>query len=305
MFDDDHYPTVAVLAGATATGKTALALRLAERFGLEVVSADASMVYRGMDIGTAKPSPEERSRVRHHLIDLLEPDQGFSVAEYLRHAEAAIQGVIERGNLPLVVGGTGYYIRALSDGLYDLPEPDPLLQAELWEAVEAQGIGPLLEELEAASPEDAARVQKNPRRAVRAVEILRRTGAPPANAPRLEPRFRYKKFILWPPFEWLEPRLSRRTQEMFESGLVEEVRGLRVRFPGMTTALQSIGYKEVVRFLEGEYSLEQAQLEVHQATRAYAKRQYTWFRKETGAPRLLRVDQGEGLEDIAGWLEAR
>jgi tRNA dimethylallyltransferase len=294
---------IPVLAGATATGKTDLALRLGERFAIEVVSADASMVYRGMDIGTAKPGVEERSRVLHHLIDVLEPDQSFSVAEYLRHAEVAIEGILQRGKLPLVVGGTGYYIRALSDGLYDLPEPDELLQAELWKVVESEGIGPLLDELETASPEDAVRVQKNPRRIVRAIEILRRTGIPPARIPKLEPRFEYHKFILWPQWEWLEPRFEQRTRQMFEAGLVEEVQGLLKRYPAMTTALQSIGYKEVVRFLEGDLTLGQAQAEVLQATRAYAKRQFTWFRKETGNPTYLRVDQGEGSKEIAACLE--
>ncbi|MCX7601423.1 MAG: tRNA (adenosine(37)-N6)-dimethylallyltransferase MiaA [Meiothermus sp.] len=284
MRDAQHHPhpVIPVLTGPTATGKTELVLRLGQRFPLAVVSADASMVYRGMDIGTAKPSLAERQQVRHYLIDLIWPDQPFSVSDYVRHAEEAIWETLEQGQIPLVVGGTGYYIRALSEGLHELPEPDAALQAELWKVVEARGIRPLLEELEAASPEDALRVQRNPRRIVRAVEVLRRTGLPPARLPKRTPRFRYQKLVLWPPWAWLEPRLEARIERMFAQGLVQEVEGLLARYPQMPTALQGIGYKEVAGFLRGAYTLLEAQQAVLRATRAYAKRQYTWFRKEPG-----------------------
>jgi len=294
--------TIPVLTGPTGTGKSDLALRLAEQYGLEVVSADASMVYRGMDIGTAKPSPEERSRVRHHLIDIIEPTQSFSVSEYLHHAEAAVSQVLEQGKTPLLTGGTGYYIRALSEGIFELPEPDPLLQGELWKVVENEGIGPLLAEVRSASPEDALRVGQNPRRIVRAVEILRRTGTPPALFPKLEPKFAYRKLILWPAWSWLEPRLQARTQQMFAQGLVEEVRRLAGQYPQMSTALQSIGYKEVLAHLHGEYSLEQAKLEVFRATRAYAKRQYTWFRKEPGEVTYLPRGAEAAWDGLLTWF---
>lgn len=294
---------VPVLAGPTASGKTDLALRLAQAYPLEVVSADASMVYRGMDIGTAKPSPLARAQVPHHLIDILNPDQDFSVSDYWHRAQEAIEAVLLRGNIPLVVGGTGYYIRALSEGLYQLPAPDALLQQELWKVVESAGLEPLLVELRAASPLDAERVGLNPRRVVRAVEILRRTGTPPAHFPKSEPRFRYRKLVLWPPWDWLLPRLQARTQTMFQQGLVEEVRGLVQRFPLMTTALQSIGYKEVAAHLRGAISLEEAKQEMLKATRAYAKRQYTWFRKEPGLVTYLSQGGEAAWQGLLEWFQ--
>lgn len=180
---------IPVLAGPTGSGKTLLALRLGEEMPVEVVSADATMVYRGLDVGTDKPSPEERRRVPHHLVDVLEPSEAMSVARWVAMAEAAIAEVLSRGRLPLVVGGTGYYIRALSEGLPGLPPPDPEVQAALWQELEAKGLEPLQAELARASLEDALRVGKNPRRLVRALEVLRRTGTPlpvfPAAPPAL------------------------------------------------------------------------------------------------------------------------
>ncbi len=298
------HPAIPVLTGPTATGKTELALRLGETHPLAVVSADASMVYRGMDIGTAKPSKAEQQRVRHYLIDLLEPDQPFSVTDYVHHAEEAIEEILGQGQIPLVVGGTGYYIRALSEGLHELPEPDAALQAELWAVVVTRGIEPLLAELQAASPEDALRVQRNPRRIVRAVEILRRTGMPPARIPRRAPRFRYQKLILWPPWEWLEPRLEARVEQMFAQGLVQEVERLLAKYPNMPTALQSIGYKEVAGYLRGEYTLQEAQQAVVRATRAYAKRQYTWFRKEPGSVSFLPFGGEAAWPGVQSWFES-
>lgn len=293
---------IPVLAGPTASGKTALALRLAEEFPLEVISADASMVYRGMDIGTAKPSQEERARVPHHLVDVLEPDQLFSVADFVQAAEAAIEDVRVRGRIPLVVGGTGYYIRALSEGLFELPEPDRGVQSRIWQELETRGFDALREELAGVSPTDAERVGRNPRRLVRAIEVLRRTGIPPAQAVKRGPRFSYRKLILWPGWDWLEPRLRQRTEEMFERGLVEEVRGLLERYPRMPTALQAIGYKEVAAYLRGEVGIEEARQQVFQATRAYARRQSTWFRREPGDLTYLPRGGEEAWEGLRVWI---
>ncbi|MBI5813209.1 MAG: tRNA (adenosine(37)-N6)-dimethylallyltransferase MiaA [Meiothermus silvanus] len=295
---------VPILAGPTASGKTELALRLAERIPIEVISADASMVYRGMDIGTAKPTHAERATVRHHLVDWLEPNQLFSVAAYVRAAEAAIEDVRSRGRIPLVVGGTGYYIRALSEGLFELPEPDPELQKRIEQELQERGFAAMREELAAVSAADALRIGSNPRRLVRAIEVLRRTGIPPAQAHRRGPRFSYRKLILWPQWDWLEPRFGQRTEEMFGRGLVEEVRGLLERYPQMPTALQAIGYKEVAAYLRGEMGLEAAQKRVLQATRAYAKRQFTWFRKEPGDVTYLPRGGGEAWEGLWAWIRS-
>ncbi|PZA06564.1 MULTISPECIES: tRNA (adenosine(37)-N6)-dimethylallyltransferase MiaA [unclassified Meiothermus] len=296
---------IPVLAGPTASGKTELALRLAQELPLEVISADASMVYRGMDIGTAKPSRTERNRVRHHLVDLLEPSQPFSVAAYVQAAETAIEDVRSRGRIPLVVGGTGYYIRALSEGLFELPEPDPQLHQQLERELQERGFELMWKELAAVSPADAVRVGKNPRRLVRALEVLRRSGIPPAQVARRGPRFSYRKLILWPEWGWLEPRLRLRGEEMFRRGLVEEVRGLLERYPQMPTALQAIGYKEVAAYLRGALPLAETQERVFRATRAYAKRQFTWFRKEPGDVTYLPRGGEKAWEGLWAWIRSQ
>ncbi|WP_347240266.1 tRNA (adenosine(37)-N6)-dimethylallyltransferase MiaA [Thermus sp.] len=293
---------VPVLAGPTGSGKTLLALRLGEELPLEVISADATMVYRGLDIGTDKPSPGERARVPHHLVDVLEPYEAMSVARFLDLAEEAIAEVRARGRLPLVVGGTGYYIRALSEGLHDLPPPDPGVQEALWRELRERGFQALWEELSRESPEDAFRVGKNPRRLVRALEVLRRTGTPPARFPKRPPRFPYKKLVLWPERAWLFQRLEERARAQFARGLVEEVKGLLARYPEMPTALQAIGYKEVVGYLRGEYGLEEALLRDIRAVKAYAKRQYTWFRHEPGDVVYLPRGGEEAYLGFRDWL---
>lgn len=267
-----------------------------------MVSADATTVYRGLDIGTDKPTPEERARVPHHLVDVLEPSEAMSVARFLEMAERAIGEVLFRGRVPLVVGGTGYYIRALSQGLYQLPPPDPLFQEVLWRELEERGVEPLLAELGAASPEDARRVGRNPRRLVRALEVLRRTGTPPARFPKRPPRFRYKKLVLFPERAWLWPRLEERARAQFQKGLVEEVRALLQRYPEIPTALQAIGYKEVVGYLRGGYSLEEALERDIRAVKAYAKRQYTWFRHEPGDVTYLLKGGEAAYAGFRDWL---
>ncbi len=296
---------VPVLAGPTASGKTALALRLAQELPLEVISADATMVYRGLDIGTDKPSPLERAQVPHHLVDILEPDEAMSVVRFVELAERAIGEVLARGRLPLVVGGTGYYIRALSQGLPTLPPPDPGVQEALWAELKARGPEPLLAELAQESPEDAQRVGRNPRRLVRALEVLRRTGLPPRAFPPRPPAYPYLKLILWPERTWLFPRLEARARAQFARGLVEEVRGLLERCPHIPTALQAIGYKEVVGYLQGEYSLEEALERDIRAVKAYAKRQYTWFRYEPGDVTYLPRGGEEAYGGLRFWLRLR
>ena len=269
---------------------------------IEIISADAMMVYRGMDIGTAKPTEEEREETPHHLINVVNPDEPFSVADFVRLAERAVQEVRARGALPLVVGGTGFYIRALSEGLPMVPPADPARQAELWEVFEREGLEPLQRELETFSPEDAGRAQRNPRRVVRALEIIRSTGRAPKSFGRTTPRFSYDKRVLLPPLGELEPRIAARTEKMFRQGLAEEVRELLKRFPERPTAVQAIGYKEVTAFLEGKMSLDEAKEAVTVATLQYAKRQRTWFRKEPGAVLVPHLGE-EAREALVGWLE--
>ncbi|MDM7325129.1 MAG: tRNA (adenosine(37)-N6)-dimethylallyltransferase MiaA [Thermus sp.] len=293
---------IPVLSGPTGSGKTLLALRLGEELPLEVVSADATMVYRGLDIGTDKPSLEERAQVPHHLVDVLEPSEAMSVVRWVGLAEAAIADILARGKVPLVVGGTGYYIRALSQGLPALPPPEKAVQEALWRELEQRGLEALWGELAQASLEDALRVGRNPRRLVRALEVLRRTGQPPARFNLRPPRFAYKKLILWPERSWLFPKLEERAKGQFARGLVEEVKTLLERYPAMPTALQAIGYKEVVGYLKGEYSLEEALARDIHAVRGYAKRQYTWFRHEPGDVTYLPKGGEEAYLGFRDWL---
>lgn len=286
---------VPVLGGATASGKSALALAFAERYGLEVVSADAMMVYRELDIGTAKPSRAERARVPHHLIDVAEPDEPFSVARYVALAEEAIAAVRARGKVPLIVGGSGFYIRALTRGLPTTPAADPEVQRPLWKRFAKEGLAGLEHDLYTLSPEDAGRAQRNPRRVVRALEVWLRTGRSPATFPFTKPRYRYSKRRLELPDGVLAQAIAARTEQMFARGLVAEAERLWQRYPDATTARQAIGYKEVIAALETG-DLGNARRAVTDATLRYAKRQRTWFQKEPEMEPLA-------AEAAASWLE--
>ncbi|MFO7544335.1 MAG: tRNA (adenosine(37)-N6)-dimethylallyltransferase MiaA [Trueperaceae bacterium] len=290
-----------MLAGPTASGKSAAALELALRFDLEIVSADAMQVYRGMDVGTAKPTAAERALVRHHLLDVVSPAEPYSVADYVVAAEGAIADVLAGGRLPLVTGGTGFYLRALREGLATVPAADPTVQAPLWQEVEQGRFDTLVARLEEHAPSDARRAGRNPRRVVRSLEILERTGRPPSAFPRSTPRFTYDMVVLLPSMEVLRPRIARRTQAMFEAGLVDEVRRLLAAYPEQPTALQAIGYKEVARHLRGEMDLEETEAAVTLATTQYAKRQRTWYRAERGARYLDQVGEDAG-DALRTWL---
>ncbi len=288
-------PKIPILAGPTASGKTALSLELAATFPLEIISADAMMVYRGMDVGTAKPTLAERALAPHHLIDLVEPSTDFSVAEWVTRAEETIQDVISRGRIPFVVGGTGFYIRALKHGLPTAPPSDREAIARLEAELHAQGLDAMVAELEDSSPEDAARAARNPRRVLRALEILRGSGRAPKDHPNRTPRFAYRTVLLMPEKTVLDARIEARTRKMLQDGLIEEARGLMssfVRDGRRATSFQAIGYKQALDFLTGVYledgtrrdvSLEEVERRITLATRQYAKRQATWFRRESDA----------------------
>jgi tRNA dimethylallyltransferase len=294
-------PAIPILGAPTASGKSAAALALAERFPLEILSADAMQVYRGMDIGTAKPTPEERARVPHHLLDLVSPAEPFSVADWVRHAERAIEEVVGRGKLPLVVGGTGFYLRALARGLPTVPPADAEVQAVLWRELEERGLAELEAELAAVSEVDAARARRNPRRVVRALEVVRRTGHPPSDFPPRPTRFACTVAVLVPPLDDLRPRIAERCERMFEEGLVGEVEQLLERYPTRLTAMQAIGYKEVADALSAGAGPDSARNEVQAATVRYARRQLTWFRREQADLRLP-VLADVAMPQLARWL---
>jgi tRNA dimethylallyltransferase len=283
---------IPILCGVTASGKTALSLELAKSFPLEIISADAMMVYKGLDIGTAKPSLLERQAVPHHLIDILPPNTDFSVAAWVRAAEIAIAEVLARGNIPLVVGGTGFYIRALSQGLPSTPMSDPIAMQRLEVELKAQGLDAMLAELGTASPEDASRSQRNPRRVLRALEILRGTGKAPSQFAPIPPKYQFSKLALIPPTHLLETRIALRSKWMLETGLLEEAQNLLPIFARdgrRATSFQAIGYKQALDHLLGvtdeagktvQISLEETERRINLATRQYAKRQGTWFKAE-------------------------
>jgi tRNA dimethylallyltransferase len=277
-------PLVLALVGPTATGKTALSLALAERRPFEVVSADSRMVYRWMDIGTAKPGYEERRRVPHHLVDVVDPDEPYSVALYRQQALAAIERILRRGRLPLLVGGTGLYVRAVCDGLQIPPvPPDPEYRRACEARVEREGWQALAAQLAQIDPESARRIEpRNVRRVIRALEVYRATGVPfSAWQRRLPVPFRTVYVGLDLPRDVLYRRIDARVGEQVAAGLIDEVRRLLERgYDSRTTALSGFGYRQMVQYLRGELSREEAIARYQQATRQYARRQLSWFRPD-------------------------
>ncbi|WNG17399.1 tRNA (adenosine(37)-N6)-dimethylallyltransferase MiaA [Cystobacter fuscus] len=281
-------PLLTVIAGPTASGKTALAVELALRHGGEIVGADSQQVYREFDIGTAKPSVEERAAVPHHLVSVVEPLEPFSAAEYQRRADEAIADIAARGRRVFVVGGTGMYLRILLHGLVEAPGADPQLRAELEALAAAEGREAVHRQLAQVDPETAAKLPPQDLvRVIRALEIHRQTGRPASEFRRehafAPSRYPFRMYVLSPPREALYEAIDRRTTALFERGLVEEVRGLIARGYAEAAPMRSVGYAQAKAVVEGQLSLERARELVAQETRRYAKRQLTWFRKEPGA----------------------
>jgi tRNA dimethylallyltransferase len=294
---------VPVLAAPTASGKTATVLRLAERWPLEVVSADAMQVYRGLVIGTASPTAEERDRVPHHLVGVIDPATPYSVAEYVRAAETTIDDVLARGRLPLVVGGTGFYLNALAEGLPTTPKADRRVQASLSDELAERGLDALLAEIAEASAGDAERTQRNPRRVIRALEVLRRSGRPPSSFPPRPPRFRYAFAVALPTPATLQRRIGERVRAMIAEGWLDEVRALAPGMHAWATARQAIGYEALRRVSVGEMRLEDALSGIEQATLRYAKRQRTWFRQRPADALRLEGPADAHEPALSAWLE--
>ena len=284
--------TAIAVIGPTASGKSALALDLSERFGGEIVSCDSMQIYRGMDIGTAKPTPEERRRVPHHMIDILDPDEPYSAADYGDEAARVATEILSRGKLPVFCGGTGLYLTAaLTVRHGEAPPSDPALRAELSERGKTEeGRAKLYEELAAVDPISAAATHKNNlRRVVRALEIYRLTGKPKSvfdeESRNCPPRFDCLTLGLdFPERGALYRRIDRRVDEMTAAGLYDEAKTLWEKgylAPG-TTAGQAIGYRQFLPCFTGEATPEEAADQIKQATRRYAKRQLTWFKAQDG-----------------------
>jgi tRNA dimethylallyltransferase len=298
-------PIVAVV-GATATGKSALGLALAERLpgGGEIVNADALQVYRGFDLGTAKPDAAERRRVPHHLIDLLDPDERWSAGEFARRARQAIAAIGGRGRRPIVVGGSGLYLRALLAGISPIPVGDPLVRADLRRRAEAEGLAPLAAELARRDPETAARLAPGDRqRVLRALEVALASGRPLSAWIARQP-FGIQSIAairvgLTLPRSILYDRIAGRVARMVESGWIEEVRGLIARgLDPDLPAFQAIGYRQLVHHVRGDWSLAKAVEETVAATRRFAKRQETWFRKEPDVTWFSAEDLERGIPRV-------
>jgi tRNA dimethylallyltransferase len=278
-------PVLAIL-GATATGKSALGMELAEQLHGEIVNADALQVYRGFDIGTAKPGPAERERVPHHLIDIKEPHETYSAGEFARRAREAIAGIQARGRAAVVVGGSGLYLRALFEGISPIPPGDPEVRRELRARLKAEGLDRLREELARLDPPTAARVSAgDTQRVLRALEVALVSGRPLSSWIAEQPfgtgGIAAIRVGLTLPRSILYDQIAGRVARMMAAGWKEEVAGLLRR--GLSPdlpAFQAIGYRQLVRHLEGDGSLDQAVAEIVRETRRFAKRQETWFRKE-------------------------
>ncbi len=279
-------PLAVLLLGPTGSGKTALSLALAQRFAGEIVSCDSVAVYRGMDLGTAKPTPAEQARLPHHLIDVCDPDQPFTAGAYSRAARAALAQIAARGHLPIVTGGTGLYLRALTDGLFAAPPRQADLRVRLQRSLTRHSEAWLHRLLHRLDPASAARIHSNDTpKLIRAIEVCLASRAPlsqvlasPAARDPLT-GFRLLRIGLNPPRQPLYDRLNRRAAEMFAAGLVEETRSLLARY-GPVKALDSLGYRQALQVLLHALPLNEAVAAAQQGHRNYAKRQLTWFRRE-------------------------
>ena len=294
------------LTGPTACGKTDLALELAERLPLEIVSMDSAMVYRGLDIGTAKPSPAVRVAVPHHLVDFLDARDAYSAGRFAVDALRAIREIAARGKLPLLVGGTLLYLRALRDGLATLPRADAAVRASLDAEARELGWSALHERLRSIDPVAAARIAATDRQRIqRALEVHALTGRPLSElqrAPRLEPELEIATVALLPPDRAdLAARVERRFDAMVEAGFVAEVHRLRQRgdLDIDLPALRAVGYRQIWQHLEGQFDWPEAHRRAVVATRQLAKRQLTWLRSDTVSERWTAFDGGLGSRFLA------
>lgn len=295
-------PLVAI-GGPTASGKSFLAMSLADLIPVEIINFDSMQVYRGMDIGTAKPDRGDRRAVPHHLLDIRDPDEPFSVGQYIPLFRETARAIVHRGRLPVAVGGTGLYLRGALGGLFEGPERDEELREELRQ-LESSDPGTLYRMLEERDPETASRTM--PRdlvRVVRALEVLELTGT---TISELQARHSFRDrpfqaaiYCLNPARDQLYRWIEERVEEMMEQGLLDEVEGLKARgYSRDLTSMKALGYRELMAYLDGEISLEEALELIVRNTRRYAKRQITWFRGEKGV-RWLEYEEREEIPLLA------
>ena len=295
-----------VLTGPTASGKTSLSIRLAKAFQCEIICMDSMQIYRGMDIGTAKPTMAEMDGIPHHMLDVTDPRENYSVAQYQQAAEDVAQEILQRGKQPLFVGGTGLYLRALRHpmGMGQVAADDALREALQQEADAPGGKEALHHRLAMVDPDTAERLPVNDvRRVIRALEVYQLTGVPFSKQPQVEEeaRFRYRVATLTMERSLLYGRIEQRVDVMMEQGLMDEIKGLLdAGVPADAQAMKAIGYKEMIPALRGDISMEEAVAALKQNTRHYAKRQLTWMRREED---VCWVDSlsTDAYEQLANW----
>ena len=312
----DTRPRCIALMGPTASGKSAYALELAERLGGEIVSVDSALVYRGLDIGAAKPARDEQARVPHHLIDVREPWQPYSAAEFASDARVAVDAILARGRIPILAGGTGLYFRALLDGLADMPDADPALREAITADADARGWAALHADLAVVDPAAAARIHAtDAQRIQRALEVQRLTGRPISDWQRESTRVRFParvlKLVLSPADRAvLHARIERRFDAMRGAGFLDEMRALRALpqlrahpAPLELPAVRAVGYRQAWEFLDGACDAATFRARAIAATRQLAKRQFTWLRREVDARWFDPLAQRAQLDDaVAGFI---
>ncbi len=297
-------PTLLCLLGPTASGKTEIAIQLAQHLDAEIISVDSRQIYRQMDIGTAKPTSEEQQAVLHHIIDCIDITEPFSVADYQSLADAAITDIRNRGKQVLLVGGAGLYFRAVVDGLFEGPAADHAFRKRLEHEASEHGVQVLHDLLRDCDPESADRIHPNNlSRVIRALEVYELTGTPMSKHQQQwqsnQQRYPFTAFGLIMPREQLYRRIEQRVDVMLANGLIAEVESLLATgYSRDTFALQSFGYKELIAYLDGKCTYVEAVEQLKQNTRRFAKRQMTWFRKDT---RIEWVDR-ESTSDVVGYI---
>lgn len=304
--------TVVVIVGPTAVGKTKLSIEMAKRFSGEIISGDSMQVYKGMDIGTAKIHDRDMQGIPHYMIDIKEPDENFSVADFQSYVQSYIEDITARDHLPIIVGGSGLYIQAaLYDYNFAEQKRDPNYTYALEQRIEQEGIMPVYEELKKIDPEQADKIHpNNHRRVIRALEIYETTGQTMTEHHRTQQQ---KESIYHPVFIGLEmerqllyKRINQRVDEMIKQGLIEEVKSLYNRGYRNCQSMKAIGYKEFIPYFEGNLTLEECIVQLKRNSRRYAKRQYTWFKNQLHIqwysvhPKAIHVTFEKILTDFAG-----
>lgn len=304
-------PRLVAIIGPTASGKSALAISIAKKFKGEIVSADSRQIYKGMDVGTAKPTKKEIATVKHHLIDIKNPNENYSAAEYKRGAIEAVDGAIERGKLPILVGGTGLYISAIVNN-WEIPQikENKKLRRKLEREIANKGLAFVFGELVKLDPEAAYIVDpKNPRRVIRALEIAILSGKKFSEQRKKgKPLYDVLEIGLNHPPKILKEKIIRRTKQMIKLGLINEIKNLIKKYGVKCKAFDAIGYREIIDYLKGKVSLEEATEQINKNTQRYAKRQMTWFKKynpktywlrnkKRGIPPREKIFRREGLND--------